>query len=470
MRWFFILITIGGLTFLDYQYNTIPTLTKYTGQYSFCTTTTIPPAPQSPYDTLQEQPLILWNPTEQILLRKINHGILHNVFPRRDDLLSHLNPEHSITTMNANKHALAIYSKGDWEINLSDSLLNMMAVQQTNLFKAIKDYGHFSYQLKQIYTWNDSAQQYSPNYQTAEIEIYEFAPKKIYDNFYPQSTQLHWKDDFDSIAIFQALIPGHYVNNSNNTKLLGEPAITWRCDSCPINQEFKDYFDSIPTTFPYANGVQTRLKEVFSFYNDKGMQQKLFYFTSASELDFTLTGRFAKGYMGMALLEQQADSSWQTQYFNPTVNMLGSFQTPPLLEHYNDKNIDLFVANNRIGGAGQAYYETMYIYQFIDYQPKLVLVKNISARDNHPSNWNSSLSIIPSNKQHPDLQVLIRGSIDKNDSSDLPPLVELSPKLAAAFEAQLSFSFSILQTYSWDSKKQSYQLSKEQLTTDTNNA
>lgn len=463
MRWLFIPLILL-LAILSYSPQPTKTNLQSTLEVDSCSLEKPPISQASPYDTLCYNTLILHDKKQQQLLRAIKKDSLVHVLPAKyQTLIKNTAIDYEITEIQANNNELMITGKGSFEENLSISNVEFIRTHFKPLSTTIKDYGSFDYKTTQVYSWDAATQQYSSKYQTIDVDIYELLPKRIDHNFYPQKDSFQWEAPFDSIAVFKKLIPGHFVERSPAEFEMN--AVFWACDKCPKNQAFYDYFDTIPVNFPFKDGVQSRFQQAFSFTNSKGKAQKLLYFSSSEELDYALSGRFAKGYMGFALFEQQ-DSIWQLQYFNPTVNYLGMFQSPPLFEKINLGGTTAgFLAEDNIGGNGWFHYGETYLYHFIDDEFKIILQIPFSSRSNDISSWETTVLNHNSEQAYADLEVLIRGTIDTTQGlKTFPDFEAFSPKLAEAFPKHKVFDFIILQRYQWDKRQQKYKLKKEKLT------
>ncbi|MBS1564962.1 MAG: hypothetical protein JST39_11275 [Bacteroidetes bacterium] len=229
--------------------------------------------------------------------------------------------------------------------------------------------------------------------------------------------------EFDAKKALLALFPGRWYDLGD--KAYRGQLVSWKCRTCKI----KTYHDvnevEGDVSFPYSEGVATRVINVLDFADSSGHQYKLMSFNhSAYDSEGLQAGRFTGGLLGMAKFNR-TDSGWRLQAFQPAIAAYGAFQQAPeprLLKIGEDQYALLIEHVN--GGAGGPYPHDYYLIAGMGGAYTEVLAAyNVGRSDTEDTQcaWTATCKTVPAGPRYfRDIIVTSKGSYHAADTEGLP--------------------------------------------------
>ena len=124
--------------------------------------------------------------------------------------------------------------------------------------------------------------------------------KNVSDTILNTKRTLKIFDPLNGIKTMQQLFPGKFYKLSDDNIFM-----SWKCKSCkPEVYTDVNGVEENPS-FPYAEGVATRLENTINYKDSKGNEFKMLVFNqSVYDADGLQTGRFSGGLLGLAKFQK----------------------------------------------------------------------------------------------------------------------------------------------------------------------
>lgn len=228
---------------------------------------------------------------------------------------------------------------------------------------------------------------------------------------------------FDGQKALLKLFPGKYYNLSN--KDYKNELINWECKTCPVIP-YVDINEDGNTSFPFTEGVATRLMNVMDFTDSTGIQYKVISFShSLFDADGLRTSRFTGGLLGMAKFVLTKDG-WKLRIFDPFIRAYGAFSscpTPKPLLIGEDQYA--FMIKHLNGPGGGPFYGAYFLIAGINgnYSEQMAAynIEKTKTDEKVFSSWTSEYTVPASSKKYfRDIIVTIKGNYKKNDPDGIP--------------------------------------------------
>lgn len=258
-------------------------------------------------------------------------------------------------------------------------------------------------------------------------------------------------DPFDPQQILRKLFPGKYYDLS--TAKYTNKLINWSCKTCKP-KDYPDVNEEGPASFPFNEGVATRLINVIDFKDSTGIEYKVLNFNhSVFDPDGAMTSRFTGGLLGMAKFARTA-AGWKLRIFQPAIAAYGAFSSCPspkplligqdqygfIIRHFNGPGGGPFYASYYlIAGAGGSYQQMM----------ATEWVEKSANGDPESSSWSAKYQVLPGTKKYfRDILITIDGIYKASDLDDLPPVVK-----AKLVKGKKLGKFQVVQLYRYKAGK-----------------
>jgi len=276
--------------------------------------------------------------------------------------------------------------------------------------------------------------------------------KIVLDTILNPKRTLQVADPFDALKTMQKLFPGKLYKLDNDNVFL-----SWKCQSCKtlvyrdVNGMEEDQ------SFPYQEGVATRLLETITYKDSKENQFKLLFFNqSAYDPDGAQTGRFIGGLIGVAKFAKNGNM-WQMRSFQPVIAAFGAFSrapTPKLVQIGEDQYAFTIVHAN--GGAGGAYSGFLYLIAGFDgkYQPLMELPFYELFNNGDSSTWSSTYTIANDGKKKffRDFIITTKGDYSKSKGGEYDYEVDMPTEVSEMAKTKKHFDFTIEKRLSFNGK------------------
>lgn len=269
-------------------------------------------------------------------------------------------------------------------------------------------------------------------------------------------------DPFDSIKALKTLFPGKYYDLTQRSGY-DNKVVNWQCKTCK-KQQYKDVngMEEDPS-FPYEDGVATRLIKVMNLTDAAGGRYKMLAFNhSTYDADGFQTGRFSGGMLGLAKFTK-TDSGWLMRSFQPAIGAYGAFSScpaPNALQIGEDQYAFLFRHNN--GPGGGPFRASYFLIAGANGKYSQVMAAYSTDRTNtepDESSWESTLSVPASSKKYfRDILITITGRYFANKED------EVLPDLAEKVKGVRSCNFRFTQRFVYSAAKGYGQTGTENIT------
>lgn len=266
-----------------------------------------------------------------------------------------------------------------------------------------------------------------------------------------QNRHLLLTGTFNAQKALLQLFPGKYYNLGEYKEL-----ISWECKTCKAVAS-DDENDDGHTTFPFPEGVATRLMNVMDFRDSSGLQYKVISFNhSEYDADGLQVSRFTGGVLGLAKFVL-TDEGWKLRMFQPAIRAYGAFSqcpTPKPLLIGNDQYA--FMIEHSNGPGGGPFDGADFLIAGINGGYKQVMAAYGTKRsevgeDEGMSSWTSEYTVPPSEKKYfRDIVITLKGIVKATDTDRLPP------EVAALLKGKKKARFIAVERYVYGSK--GYQL------------
>lgn len=271
----------------------------------------------------------------------------------------------------------------------------------------------------------------------ADLEI-----KEISNTAFTPGRTLLLPDPFDSIKALKTLFPGKYYDLTKRSGY-DNKVVNWQCKTCKAQQYIDVNGLSEHPSFPYEDGVATRLINVMNLTDAAGGRYKMLAFShSTYDVDGFRTGRFSGGMLGLAKFTK-TDSGWLMRSFQPAIGAYGAFSSCPapgalligedqyafLVRHNNGPGGGPFqVSYFLIAGANGKYSQVMTAYS-----------TDRTNTEQDESIWESKLSVPVSTKKYfRDIVITTSGRYFANKEEDVLP--ELAEKIEGIRSCNFRFT------------------------------
>ncbi|MFD1605145.1 hypothetical protein ACFSJW_00980 [Flavobacterium artemisiae] len=276
--------------------------------------------------------------------------------------------------------------------------------------------------------------------------------KKVSDTILNTSRTLKVPDPFNAEKTTLKLFPGkifHYPDKNT--------FINWICKTCKP----QDYPDANEMdgdqSFPYSEGVATRILKNIDYSDSKGNQFKLLFFNhSAGDEDGLQVSRFTGGLVGLAKFAKNG-TIWEMKSFQPAITAFGSFSQSPkpeLVQIGEDQYA--FTIRHSNGGPGAPYYGILYLIAGFEgrYQP-IMQVDGYSLSNSPNSDWSSSYTVVTDNgkKFFRDFIITTTGTYRQAKNTEDDYEVGVPEEIAAMAKTKKEFDFVIEKRFSFKGKK-----------------
>jgi len=253
---------------------------------------------------------------------------------------------------------------------------------------------------------------------------------------------------FDGMAVLRKLFPAKYYHldaESYRGRL-----ISWECKSCKRNKYIDVNIVEDTLTFPFDDGVATRLLSVIDLSDASGKQYKILAFNHSSyDPDGFQTGRFTGGLLGLAKFAK-TDKGWLMRSFDPSIAAYGAFSNcpePKAIKIGEDQYA--FWIDHVNGGAGGPYYHCYFVIAGLNGKYTQVLSSyGVGSKETAPdqSSWSSEITAPVSDKKYfRDVVIKTKGKYVMADSEKVE--IDEINKQMKGFKS-CDFSFSIRYVYS----------------------
>ncbi|WP_143059293.1 hypothetical protein [Chitinophaga arvensicola] len=260
-----------------------------------------------------------------------------------------------------------------------------------------------------------------------------------------QNRQLLLAGTFNGQKALLQLFPGKYYRLENGNEL-----INWECKTCkPAPNE--DVNEDGQATFPFKDGVATRLMNVMDFRDSSGQQYKVISFNhSEYDPEGLQVSRFTGGVLGLAKFVL-TDQGWKLRMFQPAIKAYGAFSqspTPKPLLIGNDQYA--FMIEHINGPGGGPFDGADYLIAGINGGYKQIMAAYGTKRtevgaEEDLSSWTSEYTVPPSDKKYfRDIVITLKGIVTASDTDRLPDEVKalLKGKKKARFIAVERYVYS----------------------------
>lgn len=234
---------------------------------------------------------------------------------------------------------------------------------------------------------------------------------------------------FDSIKALKALFPGKYYDLTKGSGYANR-LVSWKCPDCAASKypDVNEVEDE--PSFPFREGVATRLINVINLKDASGGRYKILAFNhSVFDEDGLQTGRFSGGLLGLAKFAQ-TDSGWLMRSFQPAISAYGAFASCPKPEALligDDQYA--FLVRHVNGGGGGPFDGSFFVIAGANGKYSQVMAAYRTGRSNTEegqSNWASELTVPASRKKYfRDIVVTTSGTyVPHKYEEPLPVLAE----------------------------------------------
>ncbi|KAF2513799.1 hypothetical protein [Flavobacterium foetidum] len=276
--------------------------------------------------------------------------------------------------------------------------------------------------------------------------------KKVSDTILNTSRTLKVTDPFNAEKTTEKLFPGklfHYPDKNT--------FINWICKTCKSETYLDVNEINGDQSFPYSEGVATRILEKIDYSDSKGNQFKLLFFNhSIGDEDGSQVSRFTGGLLGLAKFAKNGNS-WEMKSFQPAITAFGSFSQSPkpkLVQIGEDQYA--FTIRHSNGGPGAPYYGYLYLIAGFDGKYQTLMTVDYYSLSNSPnSDWSSSYTIVTDNgkKFFRDFIITTSGTYRKAKNTEDDYEVDVPEEIAAMAKTKKEFDFVIEKRFSFKGKK-----------------
>jgi hypothetical protein len=251
----------------------------------------------------------------------------------------------------------------------------------------------------------------------------ELKMKNVSDTILLQNRTLEMPDPFDATKALLKLFPGKYANLSDGGYI--NDMINWECKSC-VAKPYADVNEDGNSSFPFEDGVATRLINIMSYSDSSGTRYKVISFNhSVFDADGAQTSRFTGGLLGLAKFVLVKDK-WVLKFFQPAIGAYGAFsQCPKPTALLIGQDQYAFMLKHSNGGGGGPFDGTFFLIAGANgaYQQVLAAygIERTEGVDGGGSVWTGEYSVPPSDKKFfRDIVITIKGTYKSTDVENLP--------------------------------------------------
>jgi hypothetical protein len=280
--------------------------------------------------------------------------------------------------------------------------------------------------------------------------------KNISDTFLLPSRALLLQGAFNGQGALLQLFPGKHYRLVDGKSV--NEMINWESKTAKP-KKYPDVNEDGQPSFPYENGVATRLMNVMDFKDSSGVQYKVISFShSEFDEDGLRVSRFTGGLLGLAKFVQ-TDQGWNLRMFQPAIRAYGAFSscpTPqPLLIGTSQY---AFILKHINGGAGGPFDGDYYLVAGVNggYQQVMAaygVERTKVSEEEQMSSWESTYNAPASDKKYfRDIIITLKGTATSTDTE------RLSNEVKALLKGKKSIRFVAEERYVYKGAGKGYEL------------